>query len=74
MAKFNQGLIEMDNIDQATELISYSHKNDVIIKGKKAEFSYSKSQSINQDVIKRNQKQQQQQNYSHPIKHTLRIF
>lgn len=54
MSKFNQGLIEMDNIDQATELISYSHKNEVIIKGKKAEFSYSKSQSINQDVIKRN--------------------
>lgn len=69
MAKFNQGLIEMDNIDQATELISYSHKNDVIIKGKKAEFSYSKSQSINQDVIKRNQKQQQQQ-----TTHTLSLI
>lgn len=53
MNKFDQALIEMENVDQATELISYSHKNEVLIKNKKVEFSYSKSQSINQEAIKR---------------------
>ena len=41
----------MENVEEATELISYSHRNPVSFNGRDATFSFSKSQSINQNVI-----------------------
>ena len=62
----------MENIDQATELIGYSHKNEVIIKGKKVEFSYSKSQSINQNIS--NRKKERDNNYRTLYFHCIYIY
>lgn len=48
LSKFNQALIEMDSLESASSLITYTRANPTAIRGREATFTFSKSQQINQ--------------------------
>ncbi|KAH3768026.1 heterogeneous nuclear ribonucleoprotein L [Pelomyxa schiedti] len=57
LAKFNQALIEMANISAASALVTATRERPVYINDTELQFSYSKSQKINQQSMKRSPQQ-----------------
>jgi len=50
LAKYNQALIEMENVTSAAALVQYATTTPLFIKNTELQFSFSKSQKINQQV------------------------
>ncbi|KAH3766323.1 heterogeneous nuclear ribonucleoprotein L [Pelomyxa schiedti] len=57
LAKFNQALIEMEDVNAASSLINLTRQRPVYLKDTELQFSYSKSQKINQQPMKRQPQQ-----------------